>query len=326
LAGARAAHEAVVKELAGARAAHEAVAADLAEERKAVPNRDHAQAKLQSQLEAERATVAELRQAAARAEELSATLSRESSKGHEAHEEAALLQTSLADAQRALAAAQAELETERAAMVEVRQFAEYSDQQLASARSNEAQTVADHQKLSAQLDALSKERSALIDELATARSAIAQPREVQPEPAAAASLASPHVEPHTPKGKAKAHAPASAKKQQIEPEEGWQSVRLAVRYMFSTDLSVQVNGNPARIFDISISGCQLLSPTALKPNQMVKIVLPDVPPVTCSGKVIWTRLEPMAVGQPLGYRAGVRFTKADEIAIETFAARYANPA
>jgi len=324
LRGVRAAHDAVVKELAGARGAHEAVAADLEHERKAAPNRDHAHAQLQSQLEAERATVADLRQAAARAEELSATLSRESSGGHEAHEEAALLQTSLADAQRALADAQAQLETDRAAMVEVRQLAEYTDQQLASARSNEAQTVADHQKLSAQLDALSKERTALIDELAAARSAIAQSHELRPEPVA--TPAPPPVEPHPPKAKAKAHATASAKKQQVEPEEGWQSVRLAVRYMFSTELSVQVNGNPARIFDISVSGCQLLSPTALKPNQMVKIVLPDVPPVTCSGKVIWTRLEPMAVGQPLGYRAGVRFTKADDLAIETFAARYASPA
>ena len=51
---------------------------------------------------------------------------------------------------------------------------------------------------------------------------------------------------------------------------------------------------------------------------MVKIVLPDVPPVTCSGKVIWTRLEPMAVGQPLGYRAGVRFSKALRAALPIY--------
>jgi hypothetical protein len=51
----------------------------------------------------------------------------------------------------------------------------------------------------------------------------------------------------------------------------------------------------------------------------------ETTPVACSGKVVWTRLEPMAAGQPLGYRAGVRFTKADEVAIEAFIARYANP-
>jgi hypothetical protein len=55
-------------------------------------------------------------------------------------------------------------------------------------------------------------------------------------------------------------------------------------------------------------------------------VLPGSTPVTCSGKVVWTRLEPMAAGQPLGYRAGVHFTKSDEAAIEAFAARHATPA
>src|SRR5205814_9860669 len=109
-------------------------------------------------------------------------------------------------------------------------------------------------------------------------------------------------------------------------EESWQAVRLASRYVFSTELSVQVNGDAARLFDLSISGCQLLSPTALKPNQMVKVLLPSKPPLTCAGKVVWTRLEPMGVGQPLGYRAGVRVTKADEAAIEAFASSRATPA
>jgi hypothetical protein len=58
---------------------------------------------------------------------------------------------------------------------------------------------------------------------------------------------------------------------------------------------------------------------------MVKVVFSDTAPITCSGKVVWTRLEPMAVGQPLGYRAGVKFTKADEAAIEAYAARHADP-
>jgi hypothetical protein len=52
---------------------------------------------------------------------------------------------------------------------------------------------------------------------------------------------------------------------------------------------------------------------------MVKVLLPSKPPLTCAGKVVWTRLEPMGVGQPLGYRAGVRFTKPDEAAIDAFA-------
>lgn len=323
LADERSAHEAALADLTDARAAHDAVAGDLARERTAAADRERAHAQLQSQLEAERATVAELRQAAVRAEELSATLGRETSRGQEADEQAARLKKSLAEARQALAAARAELETERTSIAEVRQAAEYSDQQLASARSNEAQAVADHQKSAAQLEAMAKERDALTDELTAARKWISELREAEAE--FALPPAPSHAEASPAKEKATAHAPASAPKEE-EPEEGWQAVRLANRYLFSAEVSVQVNGDPARLFDISISGCQLLSPTALKPNQMVKILLPaDKTPVTCSGKVVWTRLEPMAAGQPLGYRAGVRFTKADEMGIETFAARYTTP-
>jgi chromosome segregation ATPase len=340
LADERSAHEAAVADLTDARAARDAVAADLARELQAAGDRGSGQAQLQSQLEAERATVAELRQAAARAEELRQTLARETSEGQEPGEEAALLQKSLAEAQKVLAQAQMELEAERTSKAELRQAAEYTDQQLASARSNEAQAVADHQKLLTQLHAMTSEREAITDELTAARKWINDLREAEAQfalpPAPPHLNAPPHADapshvdaPHAKsKAKAKGAAPAAVPdpREEGEPEEGWQAVRLAPRFLFADEISVQVNGDPARLFDISISGCQLLSPTALKPNQMVKVLLPaGKTPLACSGKVVWTRLEPMAAGQPLGYRAGVRFTKADEAGIEKFAARHATP-
>jgi hypothetical protein len=267
-----------------------------------------------------------LRQAVARAEELNAAVSHEASRGEEAHEEAAILRKSLAQAREALAAAQIELENERASMAEVRQTSENTDQQLASARSMEAQAVADHQKVAARLAAMTEERDAVINELAAARQAINQPRAAEPEFVLPPAPAAVEQSPAKARAKAKTHAHSAVKPEPVEPDGGWQSVRLANRYVFNVELSVQVNGNPARLFDLSASGCQLLSPTALKPNQMVKIVLPDSTPVPCAGKVVWTRLEPMAAGQPLGYRAGVHFTKSDEAAIEAFAVRHAAPA
>ena len=91
-------------------------------------------------------------------------------------------------------------------------------------------------------------------------------------------------------------------------------MRLANRYVFGEEVAVQINGDPGRLFDLSITGCQLLSPKALKPNHTVKVTLPDEKkPVICTGTVVWTRLEPSAAGQALRYRAGVRFTKADEV-------------
>ena len=185
-------------------------------------------------------------------------------------------------------------------MSELHQAVEYADQQLSSARSNEAQAVADHQKAAAQLDAMIKEREAVADELTTARKWINDLRAAEAEFAVPA--APPHVE--TPPAKAKAKAPGSHQKPpktgppagNAGGEESWQAIRLANRYVFNAELTVQVNGDPARLFDLSISGCQLLSPTALKPNQIVKILLPDTTPVTCAGKVVWTRLEPMGMG------------------------------
>jgi chromosome segregation ATPase len=341
----RAAHEAAVAELTEMRASRDAGGEDLARARNAAAEREHAEARWQSELEAERATVADLRQAAARAEELRATLARESSKSHEANEEAVILQKSLAEARKALAAAQAELEAEYASMAELRQSAEYTDQQLASARSNEAQAVADHQKVAAQLDALARERESITDELTAARKWINELRDAEAE--FALPPAPPHVDPlpaqtsagastppqrsvpDAPPASPPASKPASQPdpRGEREPEEGWQAVRLASRYLFNEGVMVQVNGDPARLFDISISGCQVLSPTALKPNQIVKVLLASgKAPVHCVGKVVWTRLEPMAAGEPLGYRAGVRFSKADEAGIEKFAARHASPA
>ena len=193
--------------------------------------------------------------------------------------------------------------------------------------------MADHQKVVAKLDEMTRERAAITDELTAARKWINDLREAEAEfalPPAPPHVEAPPANAASAKAKAKAKTPVPApvaaphpRPDTEEPEEGWQAVRLAPRTLFAQGISVQINGDPARLFDISISGCQVLSPTALKPNQLVKILLPDKTPVPCAGKVVWTRLEPMAAGQPLGYRAGVRFTKADEIGIEKFAARHA---
>jgi hypothetical protein len=53
----------------------------------------------------------------------------------------------------------------------------------------------------------------------------------------------------------------------------------------------------------------------------VKVQLSSDPPLVCGGKVVWTRLESAGPGRPPAYRAGVRFTKPDEPAIEAFAIR-----
>jgi hypothetical protein len=74
--------------------------------------------------------------------------------------------------------------------------------------------------------------------------------------------------------------------------------------------------------DLSANGAQILSPTALKPNRIIKLLLPfDRNPILCKGKIVWARLEPPSAGRPLKYRGGIFFTAVDEIGVEAFLAK-----
>jgi hypothetical protein len=97
-------------------------------------------------------------------------------------------------------------------------------------------------------------------------------------------------------------------------------VRGASRRAFKTEVQVEVDGGPATLVDLSVTGAQVISPTVLKPNRVVKVRL-EKGSVACKGKVVWARLEPSASGS-LSYRAGVVFTSVDESAVESFMAEH----
>jgi hypothetical protein len=82
---------------------------------------------------------------------------------------------------------------------------------------------------------------------------------------------------------------------------------------------VMVDGNAAMLIDLSIIGAQVLSPIVLKPNQRIRMSLPDTPrPIRFSASVAWAAFE-MPRGKPAPhYRAGVEFVDADQAAIGKF--------
>ena len=83
------------------------------------------------------------------------------------------------------------------------------------------------------------------------------------------------------------------------------------------EVEIQIDGSPAWLIDLSLSGAQILATIALKPNRIVKITLPlGTKQIPCKGKIVWAKLEPGRGG--LRYRAGVAFANADEEAIEEF--------
>jgi len=112
-------------------------------------------------------------------------------------------------------------------------------------------------------------------------------------------------------------APSAADTSYVNPP-----TRRASRTALYEELEVQVDNLPAVLVDISVNGAQILSPTALKPNRSVTLLLPfGQRSMACVGKVVWARLE--ASSDAMRYRGGIYFTSVDAAAIEAFIARVA---
>jgi hypothetical protein len=98
------------------------------------------------------------------------------------------------------------------------------------------------------------------------------------------------------------------------------SARIEVR----DGVEVLVDGNPAVLVDITESGCQVhvLSAKTLKPNQRVRVALPEGPSsLRCDGAVVWASFE-MPKGQPPRYRVGIELNGADADNVLAYANRH----
>ena len=96
--------------------------------------------------------------------------------------------------------------------------------------------------------------------------------------------------------------------------------RRAPRIRIKDGVEVAVDGNPAALVDLSTVGAQVVSPTVLKPNQRVRILIGEgKAAVKCNGAVAWAAFE-MPKGMPTRYRAGIDFgTTADVDGVAGFA-------
>lgn len=102
----------------------------------------------------------------------------------------------------------------------------------------------------------------------------------------------------------------------------YRGTRRAPRYRMSAGVSVFVDGNAAQLVDLSTMGAQVVSPASLRPNQRVRIALPDdIGQVRFNALVAWASFEiPPTVGPR--YRAGLEFADADPLAVEGFIGRH----
>lgn len=113
---------------------------------------------------------------------------------------------------------------------------------------------------------------------------------------------------------------AVAVEEQPKPALDQKGTRRAPRVRIKDGVEVAVDGNPAALVDLSKVGAQVVSPTILKPNQRVRVVLGDAKnPVKCAGAIAWAAFE-MPKGMPTRYRAGIDWGLTPEAAnVESFA-------
>jgi hypothetical protein len=99
----------------------------------------------------------------------------------------------------------------------------------------------------------------------------------------------------------------------------WRGTRRAPRFKIVEGVDVTIDGNPATLMDLSVIGAMVISPTTLKPNQRIRMSLPqEKRPIRFSAGVAWAAFE-MPKGKPAPqYRAGIEFFDADADAVLKF--------
>ena len=102
----------------------------------------------------------------------------------------------------------------------------------------------------------------------------------------------------------------------------WHGTRRAPRFRVRPGVELQLDGNPAAVVDLSTVGAQVISPTVLRPNQKVRISLPnDDFLLRFRGAVAWAKFELPKPTEPPRYRAGVEFSDADAAAMDEYCSK-----
>lgn len=98
--------------------------------------------------------------------------------------------------------------------------------------------------------------------------------------------------------------------------------RRAPRFRIAGEMSVLLDGNAARLVDLSMVGAQVISPTILKPRQRVRMALADDHgALRFNAAIAWAFFEIPPKGAPQ-YRAGVNFVDANSDAVGAFCLRH----
>lgn len=99
----------------------------------------------------------------------------------------------------------------------------------------------------------------------------------------------------------------------------WHGTRRAPRFRFRPGIEIQLDGNPARVIDMSTIGAQALCPKSLRPDQKIRVAIAGDRDVSrFRGAVAWARFELAKPPAPPHYRVGIEFIDAETAWIEAF--------
>ena len=100
------------------------------------------------------------------------------------------------------------------------------------------------------------------------------------------------------------------------------STRRVPRFLVRDSLDAVVESGSASLVDISVLGAQVVSQPVLRPNQKIKIALPDTGDMLhVTAQVAWSTFEKPQVSDAR-YRAGLEFTGAAQQALEAYRLRH----
>ena len=149
------------------------------------------------------------------------------------------------------------------------------------------------------------------------RRVVAKPSGAPPPPPPA-----PAAEPHADDGGAVATEAPTAAAVAAEPPPrslDWHGTRRAPRHRIRQGVEIQLDGNPVQVIDLSQVGAQVVSQTILRPNQKVRVSVPnDDFVMRFRGSIAWAKFELPQPTEPPRYRAGVEFADADARAVEAY--------
>lgn len=101
------------------------------------------------------------------------------------------------------------------------------------------------------------------------------------------------------------------------------NTRRAPRFLVRDPLNAVVESGSASLVDISVLGAQIVSQPALRPNQKIKIALPDTGEMLhVTAHVAWSTFEMPKAVTTAHYRAGIEFSGAAQKALEDYRRRH----